>query len=65
MVTLPDGEGERLSLAGCVSPDGSGVDVDPKEAWIGVLMPQRLWESASPPPTQLDLWTSTYQAIDD
>jgi hypothetical protein len=32
---------------------------------IGILMTQRLWTSPSPPPVQLDFWTSAYQAIDD
>ena len=44
---------------------GTSWYVDPDEELIGILMTQRLWESASPPPVQLDFWTSTYQAIED
>jgi hypothetical protein len=32
---------------------------------VGILMTQRVMESASPPGVFLDFWTSAYLAIDD
>lgn len=38
---------------------------DPQEDMVTILMTQRAWTSASPPPVCLDFWTAAYQAIDD
>jgi hypothetical protein len=32
---------------------------------VGILMTQRAWASPSPPDVCRDVWTATYQAIDD
>ncbi len=32
---------------------------------VTILMTQRNWDSASPPPIVRDFWTLAYQAIDD
>ncbi len=44
---------------------GTSWYTDPKEDVIGILMTQRLWDSASGPGVYHDFWTSVYQAIDD
>jgi CubicO group peptidase (beta-lactamase class C family) len=38
---------------------------DPREGLITLLMTQRAWPSATPPPLFRDFWTLAYQAIDD
>ncbi|HEX9036524.1 MAG TPA: serine hydrolase domain-containing protein [Ktedonobacterales bacterium] len=38
---------------------------DPREEMITLLMTQRAWSSATPPPLVRDFWTLAYQAIDD
>jgi CubicO group peptidase (beta-lactamase class C family) len=44
---------------------GTSWYVDPKEELIGVLLSQRLMDSAEGPVYFRDFWTSVYQAIDD
>jgi len=44
---------------------GTSWYVDPVEGLIGILMTQRVWDSAKAPNVSLDFWTSVYQAIDD
>lgn len=38
---------------------------DPKEDLVGILMTQRLMGSPDPPRVFREVWTSTYQVIDD
>ena len=38
---------------------------DPREEMITLLLTQRVWPSATPPPLVRDFWTLAYQAIDD
>jgi CubicO group peptidase (beta-lactamase class C family) len=38
---------------------------DPAEEMVTILMTQRAWTSASPPPVCRDFWTLAYAAIDD
>jgi CubicO group peptidase (beta-lactamase class C family) len=44
---------------------GTSVYMDPREDLVGILMTQRLWDSAIPPPAVVDFWTQAYSAIDD
>ncbi len=38
---------------------------DPREDMVGILMTQRIWDSASAPAVLLDFWTSAYVAMND
>ncbi len=38
---------------------------DPQEEMVTILMTQRVWDSAGPPPVCRDFWTLAYHAIDD
>ena len=44
---------------------GTSAYMDPREDLVGILMTQRLWDSASPPPAVVDFWTQAYSAIQD
>lgn len=44
---------------------GTSWAVDPAEQTIGILLTQRLWDSAGGPRVYHDFWTLAYQAIDD
>jgi len=44
---------------------GTSWYVDPREEMVGILMTQRLWDSASAPGVLFDFWTSAYAAMDD
>jgi CubicO group peptidase (beta-lactamase class C family) len=44
---------------------GTSWRCDPQEGLQMILLTQRAWTSATPPPVCLDFWTSAYQAIDD
>ena len=44
---------------------GTSWYVDPREEMVGILMTQRLWDSASAPVVLFDFWTSAYAAMDD
>ena len=44
---------------------GTSAYTDPKEELVGILMTQRVLDSASSPGLFSDFWTSVYQAIDD
>jgi CubicO group peptidase (beta-lactamase class C family) len=61
----------RVDLAGPVGQYGwdGGLGTswrsDPSEDMVIILLTQRAWTSAVPPPVCSDFWTSAYQAIDD
>jgi CubicO group peptidase (beta-lactamase class C family) len=44
---------------------GTSWRSDPSEDMVIILLTQRAWTSAEPPPVCRDFWTSAYQAIDD
>lgn len=45
---------------------GTSLWVDPKERLVGVLLTQKVWTSANPPPSvHLDFWNMTYAALED
>ena len=44
---------------------GTSWYTDPHEKMVTILMTERNWDSASPPPIVRDFWTLAYQAIDD
>ena len=45
---------------------GTSLWVDPTERLVGVLLTQKLWTSANPPPSvHLDFWNMTYAALED
>jgi CubicO group peptidase (beta-lactamase class C family) len=61
----------RIDLAGPVGQYGwdGGLGTswrsDPSDDMVIILLTQRAWTSAVPPPVCSDFWTSAYQAIDD
>ena len=44
---------------------GTSWYVDPAEDLIGILLTQRLFDSASGPQVLHDFWTTVYQALGD
>ena len=44
---------------------GTSWYVDPKEALVGILLTQRVWDATGIPRVLLDFWTSAYAAISD
>jgi len=45
---------------------GTSLWVDPKERLVGVLLTQKVWTSANPPPSvHLDFWNMAYAALED
>src|SRR5215831_17958978 len=44
---------------------GTSAYMDPREDLVGILMTQRLWDSARPPAAVVDFWTQAYSAIQD
>ena len=44
---------------------GTSWNSDPNEDLVGILMTQRVWDSAGLPAVFVDFWTSAYQAIED
>jgi CubicO group peptidase (beta-lactamase class C family) len=45
---------------------GTSLWMDPKEQLVGVLLAQKVWTSANPPPNvHLDFWNMAHAAIDD
>jgi len=44
---------------------GTSWASDPTEDLIGILLTQRMWDSAGGPGVYHDFWTSAYQSIDD
>src|SRR5262249_53682720 len=66
----PSSLGATTSPAFPVASAGTAATVppaymDPREDLVGILMTQRLWDSASPPPAVVDFWTQAYSAIQD
>jgi CubicO group peptidase (beta-lactamase class C family) len=44
---------------------GTSWHVDPVEGVVGVLLTQRVMDSATPPPSFVDFWTTAYAALAD
>jgi CubicO group peptidase (beta-lactamase class C family) len=42
---------------------GTSCYWDPQSGLVGILLPQRLWESPVPPPVRVDFWRFAYKAI--
>ncbi|UHA73387.1 serine hydrolase domain-containing protein [Paenibacillus sp. 481] len=44
---------------------GTSAYIDPKNEWIGILLTQRMMDSAEPSPIFQEFWTAVNQAIND
>jgi CubicO group peptidase (beta-lactamase class C family) len=65
VVTKRDESAATVGKFGWDGGMGTSWYSDPVEDMVTILMTQRAWTSANPPPVCRDFWTLAYQAIDD